>query len=46
MTSEQIEQQRIRDYGRGFNDASSGRAPDESQRENKSYALGYLDATR
>jgi hypothetical protein len=39
-----IEQQRIADYQRGFNDAALNRPADQTQ--SLSYALGYLDAKR
>jgi hypothetical protein len=46
MTPAQLEQQRIRDYARGFNDAAMGRAPRDADQKNLTYALGYLDASR
>jgi len=38
-----IEQDRIRAYARGWNDAAMGRAP---RGEGLSYQLGYMDARR
>lgn len=43
MNYENIEQERIKSYALGWNDAMAGRAPSS---QHTSYALGYLDAKR
>jgi hypothetical protein len=42
-SAETFEQERIRLYAMGWNDAALGRAP---RLQALTYALGYLDATR